>query len=876
MPILYQPRQSARTKGKAVCVPHFHEKSSDARILETTGADAVVRPSIAKSPEALKQILDDIGSAGFVLAGSLHAAIVACAYGTPFCYFDGGVVDLPFKWRDFSASVNIGTFFANNVAEGQTVYESLIRPRLRKPLLFPILAAAPFRVQSAQLLKAALHDAERLGARDPIDVGAFSTFVKFADHDIAAIAAEFHRLTLAAAEESLKEERLAHADALRQLTDLTGKYDALSEALSEARALASAAQATRGAATQAVARTLAMEQELQRVRSEHTSLEQSSESRFSAAQKEISYLKGIAEILKEVAEIGRQSARAQSENTRRPLRTIRRIIQLKAIKRGMKLGLVSKEGKLGTWFSRHSPDRFVNLINERDTFLHDQVESASKAAAAAEESMKEERLAHADALRQLTDLTGKYDALSEALSEARMLGSEYAAQAEARAAQAEARAAEAEARAVQADARALAIEHELQRVSSEYTSLEQSKGQFLVAPLPHVSAASHAAQPRIGPGKHVLFVDITFPDPDRDSGSVDSINYVTWLVSLGYGVHFLSTSYVFDEKLEAPVVCAGAEILRLPNEQAVFDFLGREGQAFELFFLSRVSCGGRFLEACRRSNPGAAIIFNTVDLHHVREEREAKIRQDRRALFRSGAVRERELYTARQSDLTIVVTSLEKDILEAAIPGAAVAVMPLFRKVSTQVEGFERRRGIGFIGGFLHAPNVDAIRYFLDEVWPRIHELDPALPFEIAGPDLPDAIARSLPAGVAYKGRVADLDGWFRNVRVTVAPLRYGAGAKGKVASSIVNGVPVIGTTVAFEGMGLGPEATITADNAEAMARDIVRLHSDKAAWEALSRGAHAFGMANLTLEAGLKRFSDLIAGLTTGPALPARQPLAI
>ncbi len=202
--------------------------------------------------------------------------------------------------------------------------------------------------------------------------------------------------------------------------------------------------------------------------------------------------------------------------------------------------------------------------------------------------------------------------------------------------------------------------------------------------------------------------------------------------------------------------------------------------------------------------------------------------------------------------------------------------MPLFRKVSTQVEDFEHRRGIGFIGGFRHAPNVDAIRYFLDEVWPRIHELDPTLPFEIAGPDLPDAIAQSLPAGVAYKGHVADLERWLRNVRLTVAPLRYGAGAKGRVASSIVNGVPVIGTRVAFEGMGLGPDATIAVENAEAMARDIVRLHSDKAAWEALSRGAHAFGMANLSLEAGQKRFSDLIAGLTTGTAAPARRPLPI
>src|SRR5208282_3263665 len=185
------------------CVPHFYEKSSDARILEATGADAVVRPSIAKSPEALKQILDDIGSAGFVLAGSLHAAIVACAYGAPFCYFDGGVVDLPFKWRDFSASVNIGTFFASNVAEGQAAYESLIRPRLRKPLLFPILAAAPFRVQSAQLLKAALHDAERLGARDPIDVEALSRFIDVAGSDLAAVGSEPHRRAIADAMQAL-------------------------------------------------------------------------------------------------------------------------------------------------------------------------------------------------------------------------------------------------------------------------------------------------------------------------------------------------------------------------------------------------------------------------------------------------------------------------------------------------------------------------------------------------------------------------------------------------------------------------------------------------------------------------------------------------
>jgi glycosyltransferase involved in cell wall biosynthesis len=406
-------------------------------------------------------------------------------------------------------------------------------------------------------------------------------------------------------------------------------------------------------------------------------------------------------------------------------------------------------------------------------------------------------------------------------------------------------------------------------------SASEVAGESLVAPHPDVPAASHAAQRCVGRGGRVVFFDGVFPCPDRDSGSVDSINYVTWLTSLGYEVHFLSTSCIFDGKSEKPVVSAGAKILMLPNEEAILDFLGREGKAFDLFFLSRVGCGGKFFEASWRSNPGAAIIFNTVDLHHVRDEREAKIRQDRKALFRSGETRERELYIARQSDLTIVVSNWEKEILEAAIPGTPVAVMPLFRKVPKQIEDFERRRGIGFIGGFAHAPNVDAIQYFLDEVWPRIHDLDPALRFEIAGLGLPDLISQSLPAGVSYEGHVADLEGWLGKLRLTVAPLRYGAGAKGKVASSIVNGVPVIGTRVAFEGMGLDQGIASASDTAEAMARDIVSVYSDKAAWETLSRVAHAFGMTNLSLEAGQKRFSDLLAGfMNRDPASARRLPI--
>ncbi len=257
LPLFYEPRCGARSKGRTVCVPHFLDKNSDERLAASTGAEVVVRPSIANSTEALTEILDEIASADFVLAGSLHAGIVACAYGVPFCYFDGGYLDLPFKWRDFSASINIGTFFVNNVADGRNIYDTTIRPRLRKPLLFPILAAAPFRARSAPLLKAALHDAERLGAKDRIDVEAFSSFIALAGSDIAAVGSEAHRRTLReleSAKEKMSALTRALASAETTLTDAERRLTVETAAHSEDSPRTRVCQQRDGRADRGIAR----------------------------------------------------------------------------------------------------------------------------------------------------------------------------------------------------------------------------------------------------------------------------------------------------------------------------------------------------------------------------------------------------------------------------------------------------------------------------------------------------------------------------------------------------------------------------------------------------------------------------------------------
>jgi hypothetical protein len=158
MPILFQPTKKADTRGKNICVPHINDKKSDEELLKLSGTEMVLRPTTKNSLTDLERIIDQIASAKFVLAGSLHAAIIACAYDVPFAFWDNGHVDIPFKWRDTAALLDISASFVPNLKEGKQIYDSQIKPRLKKPPMLPMLKVAPFVVRPAVLLRAAVSD----------------------------------------------------------------------------------------------------------------------------------------------------------------------------------------------------------------------------------------------------------------------------------------------------------------------------------------------------------------------------------------------------------------------------------------------------------------------------------------------------------------------------------------------------------------------------------------------------------------------------------------------------------------------------------------------------------------------------------------------
>jgi len=147
LPAVYQPTKSPAFAGRALCIPHFHDRRPDADLRAQAGADVVLRPNLPNDRLALLAMIDAIASADFVLSASLHGAIVAAAFGVKFAYWDNGHLDLPFKWADFAASVQMPCCFATTVADGRMLYAEVMAPRLRLPSLLPLLAAAPFIVR---------------------------------------------------------------------------------------------------------------------------------------------------------------------------------------------------------------------------------------------------------------------------------------------------------------------------------------------------------------------------------------------------------------------------------------------------------------------------------------------------------------------------------------------------------------------------------------------------------------------------------------------------------------------------------------------------------------------------------------------------------
>jgi GT2 family glycosyltransferase len=358
----------------------------------------------------------------------------------------------------------------------------------------------------------------------------------------------------------------------------------------------------------------------------------------------------------------------------------------------------------------------------------------------------------------------------------------------------------------------------------------------------------------------VLVIDAYTPEPDQDSGSLRLTYIFDCLQQLGYGVSFFADNRGYAGRYSQSLQAAGVEVLYNPWIASLQDFFRERGPEFNFIMVSRHYVAANYLALVRKYCPQAKFIFDTVDLHYLREERLAEL-EDSLPLRRVAAQTKRsELAVIRQADATLVVSPVEQAVLRQDLPEARIEVLSNIHEVAGCQAGFAARKDLFFVGGYQHPPNIDAALWFVNSIWPLVRAQLPEVNFHLIGSKAPERIRSLQGNGVIFHGFVADLKPWLDGCRLAVAPLRYGAGVKGKVNMSMSRGQPVVATPAAVEGLHAREgEDVLVAESAEGFAAAVVRLYQDQALWEKLSQGGLQNVQQYFSLEAACRQLAELL-----------------
>jgi O-antigen biosynthesis protein len=342
--------------------------------------------------------------------------------------------------------------------------------------------------------------------------------------------------------------------------------------------------------------------------------------------------------------------------------------------------------------------------------------------------------------------------------------------------------------------------------------------------------------------KRVLVVDACMLTPDHDSGSLRMFEMLQAMRDLDCKVTFVAQNLEYREPYVAQIQALGVEVLYHPYVPAVEIFLEKNIHSFDAVILSRATVACQYIDLARNliKSRGLRIrlVFDTVDLHFVREERHADIMRGNTARVSASATRKRELATIAQADVTLVVSPTERDLLADLIPSARVEIVSNIHVSTPGERPFAERSGVVFIGGFRHPPNLDAITWYVDNVLPILRERQSGIVTTVIGSNAPPSLQKYVARDFVVAGFVEDVTPLFDSARLSISPLRYGAGVKGKVNLSMQYGVPVVATTVSIEGMHLvHNESVLVADNPEEFASAILDIHNDELKWAHLRKG---------------------------------------
>lgn len=358
-----------------------------------------------------------------------------------------------------------------------------------------------------------------------------------------------------------------------------------------------------------------------------------------------------------------------------------------------------------------------------------------------------------------------------------------------------------------------------------------------------------AARAKAAEASSVLVFDPYVPAFDRNSGHVRLFHMLTQLRAVGHHVSFYAlngqgrTPYV-PELGQHGIALYGVDPTLLPDgpEREIYGASTGPGldalkaqREYDVIVVNFWFIAEQLVPQLRAMFPRATIVVDSIDLHWVRETRQAQLAGDKAALAAAEETRRRELAAYALADRVVVLTEADEVLLREQLPHADVVIVPNAHAEVDPGPGFDDRSGFMFVGNFNHLPNHDAVSWWSHEIGPAVARQLPEARLRVVGND-PAGVAEKLASGkVDVVGWVPDTLPELHRARVSVAPLRYGSGMKGKVGEALAAGLPTVVTSMAAEGMQLEHEVhVLVADDAAGFAAAVARLHEDRELWERL------------------------------------------
>lgn len=347
------------------------------------------------------------------------------------------------------------------------------------------------------------------------------------------------------------------------------------------------------------------------------------------------------------------------------------------------------------------------------------------------------------------------------------------------------------------------------------------------------------------PQRTILFIDHYIPHYDKDAGSRSTYQYIKLFVSEGCKVLFLGDNFYSHEPYTSHLRAMGVEVLTgawyAKNWK---EWLRAESQFIDCIYLHRPHITEHYIDFLNGLKHRPRLVYFGHDLHYLRAEREYELTKNPITKKEMQEWKVREFRIFGQVDCVLYPSKFEVEKIRSTAPDINVHQLPLNIYGDSfgpnTIGSFSSRQGLVFVGGFGHPPNADAIKWFVNEVFPSVREKIEGIKLTVIGSNTDKAIESLASDSVEILGSVSDeeLEEAYKSARIAIVPLRFGAGVKGKVLEAFYLGIPVVTTGVGIEGIPVDEDYKNIADDAKQFLDCIERIYLQEEQWnEAVSVG---------------------------------------